>query len=205
MEAAEKLVARKGLENVSIKEIVKEAGQKNESALQYHFKSFQGLINAIVDKRSLETQMLRAELLEELYASQEQTTLRDACRMMVMPSFLLARRSAGYRRYILSFSQNLALRNNTLAFVNRHGAGGESGRETSELLRQHLPHLDTRIFQARLEAAIRLVSISMGHHAREKNAFRGEQSDWFISNLLDAMVGLLNAPVSAETKALTKK
>lgn len=46
MRAAEKLIAVRGIENVSIRDIVSEAGQKNESALQYHFKSFTGLIAA---------------------------------------------------------------------------------------------------------------------------------------------------------------
>lgn len=205
MEAAEKLVAKKGIKNVSIKEIVKEAGQKNESALQYHFGSLQGLIHAIVDKRSLETQMLRAELLTELKSNSREITLRDVCRLMVMPSFLLGRRSPGYRRYILSFSQDLALKSNTLAFVNRHGGGGESGQETSELMQAQLRDLDSHTLQERTQSAVRLASISMGHHARSKGAFRGETSDLFISNLLDAMVGLLSAPVSSETQSLTKR
>lgn len=205
MDAAEKLVAKKGLKNVSIKEIVKAAGQKNESALQYHFKSLQGLVNAIVDQRSLETQELRAELLEELKTTKTRFDLRDICKLMVMPPFLLGRRSPGYRRYILSFSQDLALRSNTLAFVNRHGAGGESGQETADLMRAQLKTLDEYTFQERLQSAVRLVSISMGHHARGKNAFRGEHSDLFINHLLDAMVGLLSAPISDDTRKLARK
>ena len=42
---AEQLV-EKGPSNVTIREIVEKAGQKNESALQYHFKNMEGLINA---------------------------------------------------------------------------------------------------------------------------------------------------------------
>ena len=39
MRAMEKLSAEKGSENVSVKELTEEAGQKNESVLQYHFGS----------------------------------------------------------------------------------------------------------------------------------------------------------------------
>ena len=39
MRAAEKLIAQAGVENVSIRKIIAAAGQKNESALQYHFKN----------------------------------------------------------------------------------------------------------------------------------------------------------------------
>ena len=66
MRAAEKLIAERGIENVSIREIVNAAGQKNESALQYHFKNFTGLIKAIHTVRSNETQEKRQELLAEM-------------------------------------------------------------------------------------------------------------------------------------------
>ena len=47
MRAMEKLSAEKGSENVSVKELIEEAGQKNESVLQYHFGSKAGLLAAI--------------------------------------------------------------------------------------------------------------------------------------------------------------
>ena len=47
MEAAETLIAENGIQNVSNKEIVREAGQKNQSALQYHFGNLRGLVNAV--------------------------------------------------------------------------------------------------------------------------------------------------------------
>ncbi len=203
--AAEKLIAKKGLKNVSIKEIVKEAGQKNESALQYHFKNLQGLIQAIMDSRSDEIQSQRTELLEALYEQTAPVTLRQVCEIMVMPSFLLGRKSAEHRRYIVGFSHDLALSSDPLATASKHGAGGQSGRETSGLLKNQLQQLDPNTFQQRVESAVRLASISMGHHARQKNAFRGEEADLFVSNLLDAMVGVLSAPVSRETQALTDK
>jgi hypothetical protein len=42
----------------------------------------------------------------------------------------------------------------------------------------------------------------MNHQAKQKNAFRGRQSDLFLHNLVDALVGLLSAPISAETQAM---
>lgn len=203
MLAAEKLIAKKGIKNVSIKEIVQEAGQKNESALQYHFKNLQGLIQAITDHRSLEIQTLRTELIEKLRAKNRPITLRDVCKIMVMPSFLLGRRSTEHRRFILGFSHDLALSSDTLAQASRHGAGGASGRATRELITSQLTQLDEITLQERLQSAVRLASISMGHHARQKNAFRGNSSDLFLSNLIDGIVGLLSAPMSEETAALS--
>ena len=44
MRAMERLCAQHGVENVTVRAVVEAAGQKNESALQYHFKNREGLI-----------------------------------------------------------------------------------------------------------------------------------------------------------------
>lgn len=201
MRAAEKLIAEKGIQNVSIREIVKLAGQKNESALQYHFKNLQGLISSIHRARALQTQQKRAALLETLLATQPKPGLRDLCRIMVMPTFLLARSDASYRRYIIGFSHELALSaDSALTTVSTQGGGGESGLKTGELLRAALSDLDNQAYRQRMEFAIRMISISIGNQGRKKQAFRGEQAELFLSSLLDALEGLLQAPVSKETR-----
>ena len=55
MDAAESLIAENDSYAVPLREIVKRAGQKNESALQYHFGNLQGLVSAINERRWLET------------------------------------------------------------------------------------------------------------------------------------------------------
>ena len=54
MDAAESLIAEHDSYAVPLREIVKRAGQKNESALQYHFGNLQGLVSAINERRWLE-------------------------------------------------------------------------------------------------------------------------------------------------------
>ena len=51
MRAAEKLIAERGIGNVSISDIVAAAEQKNQSALQYHFSNLGGLIDAVLAVR----------------------------------------------------------------------------------------------------------------------------------------------------------
>lgn len=205
MLAAEKLIAEKGIHNVSIREIVNEAGQKNESALQYHFKNLQGLLNAIHAERNQQTQEKRTELLDELLSGGAEPGLRDLCRMMVLPTFLLARADPKFRRYIAGFAHEIALtEDSALSRVSKSGAGGESGLKTGELLRTALRHLDERAYRQRMEFAVRLSSISMGNQAKKKQAFRGAEADLFLTGLLDALEGLLSSPVSKETKAVIR-
>ena len=122
---------------------------------------------------------------------------------MVEPTFQLARANVEFRRYIKAFGHKLAVSDaSPLQAVSTKGGGGASGQQTGALLRKVLPHLDEEAYRRRMEAAIMLCSASMYHQARQSNAFRGHQSDLFLHNLIDALVGLLSAPVSPETQAL---
>tara|TARA_B100000809_G_scaffold159640_1_gene157013 strand:+ start:2782 stop:3483 length:702 start_codon:yes stop_codon:yes gene_type:complete len=203
MLAAEKLIAAKGIENVSIREIVKAAGQKNESALQYHFGDFRGLVESIRQNRDKETHAKRGVLLDELLHKSIKPSLRDLCCLMASPTFILAKKNPGFRRYVVGFSHELALTNKSaFTLASQAGGGGESGERTGKLLRAALQHLTEASYRRRMESVIRLAAISLGHHARQKNAFRGQAAELFFNNLVDEITGLLMAPVSPETRSL---
>ena len=194
MEAAEKLIAQNGIHNVSIKDIVREAGQKNESALQYHFNNLQGLVNAIHQRRTEQTQAKRAQMLEEMEASKSRLTLRDLCELMVYPTFLLAKADPQFRRYAAAFSHEIVLADDSaLTRVSKSGGGGESGAQLGKLLRKALPHLDEPVYRARMVLAVRMCSAAVGNHMRQKSPMKGPAADFFINNLIDALGGLLSA------------
>ena len=206
MHAAEKLISERSIENVSIRDIVAAAGQKNESALQYHFKNFTGLIDAILNVRSAETQAKRTQMLDDLLSHTPEPSLTQICTLMVQPVFELARAHADFRRYVKAFGHELVLTDTSpLSKAASHGAGGTSGKQLAHLLKAALPHLHADAYRRRMEAAVRLCSASMYHQARQKSAFRGDQADLFLHSLIDALVGLLGAPMSTETKRLINK
>jgi len=206
MRAAEKLIAEQGMENISIREIVSAAGQKNESALQYHFSNLSGLIDAIVAERAEQTHLKRAELIADLTAHSPEPALRELCMLMVQPAFDLARADVGFRRYVKAFGHQLMLTEDSpLAAISEHGIDGPSGKQMSRLLQAALPHLDAAAFKRRMEAVVRLCSASMYHQSRQRGAFKGPAADLFLHSLIDTLVGLLDAPLSPETKALAKQ
>ena len=92
MDAAESLIAEHDSYAVPLREIVKRAGQKNESALQYHFGNLQGLVSAINERRWLEARQKRGEMLSALLQKRTPPTIRELCSLMVLPEFLLAKR-----------------------------------------------------------------------------------------------------------------
>ena len=178
MKAAEQLFSEKGPSNVTIREIVEKAGQKNESALQYHFKNMEGLINATHRFRDQQIVQARMAALEQLEKKAAIPSLRDIVQVMVKPTFMLARESSEFRRYIRAFSLMLAGGNVSTLVAVRRGSG-ESDDRIAALLRRALPQLDPEGLERRLDSAIRFISISMYAQSREKNAFRGKAATCF--------------------------
>ena len=202
MEATENLFSDQGIHNVSAKDILREARQKNESALQYHFKNLQGLVNAIHRRRSQQTQEKRAELLTEKASATQKLTLRDLCELMVYPTFLLAKSDPQFRKYAAAFSHEIVLaEDSALIKVSQSGGGGESGVKLGYLLREALPHLDETTYRARMDLAVRMCSAAVGNHMQQKKPLKGAAAELFIDNLLDALEGLLSAKVKKRSRA----
>lgn len=61
---AERLFAERGVENVALTAIVAESGQKNRSALHYHFGSRAGVLEAVLDRRLAAINARRHALLQ---------------------------------------------------------------------------------------------------------------------------------------------
>ncbi|AVH24073.1 TetR/AcrR family transcriptional regulator [Nocardia cyriacigeorgica] len=62
--AAERLFAERGVSHVSMREISAAAGQRNNSAVQYHFQNKHALLRALYDLRMVPLNMRRNELLD---------------------------------------------------------------------------------------------------------------------------------------------
>ena len=84
VEAAVSLYGSRSIDAVSLREIGAAAGQKNSNALQYHFGSRDGLLQAIVDTHATGVEALRASY----YAKAEEgiwSPHEAAARCLVMP------------------------------------------------------------------------------------------------------------------------
>ena len=63
---AERLFAERGIDAVSLNEITREAGQKNKSALSYHFGTKDSLLLAIIEKHEGQIMAQRNAYLDDL-------------------------------------------------------------------------------------------------------------------------------------------
>lgn len=66
LDQAERLFAERGVWAVTNREITEAAGQKNVSALNYHFGSRSALLGAVLARRGRELELRRAEMLAAL-------------------------------------------------------------------------------------------------------------------------------------------
>ena len=80
--AGERLFARDGVHRVKVKDLNAVVGQRNASALHYHFGSREGLLAAIVDKHTSVVDADRARRLEALH---DDPSVRDLVEAVIAP------------------------------------------------------------------------------------------------------------------------
>lgn len=200
IDAASRLFAERGVNNVSLAEIVRAAEQKNASALHYHFGGREGLIEAVLERYIPIIRTRRLELLEVARTSPDDD-LASAVAALVRPVTELAQRGEHEREY-LHIGAELATgpqRDHPKIQALFHGtAGADVGR----LIAERLVGVPAPVFWERF----RTVSLLNGRAASDRiRMLAGEgatdpttlHDEAFVVNLIDMIVGALSAPVSA--------
>jgi AcrR family transcriptional regulator len=202
---AERLFAERGIEAVSLREIAAAAGQRNNSAAAYHFGSRQGLIDAIFVARMAPIDRLRQAMLDDLEATCRRSDLDALCEALVLPLVSALDEEAGYGHYARFLAQVLSAPEFTL--LNARIAGVTGGlRRVTDWLDAALVHLPPAVRAERITLAAGFVVHSLAD--RERAAYdsgtsraRGATSpSLFAANLVDATVGLLQAPMRAAAR-----
>ena len=123
LHAGEKLFAADGFDRVTLRQIAREADQRNVAAVQYHFGSKAGLLSAIVDAHREEIDARRAELLEKAEADGTDGDFTTLLTILVDPLAAKLDSPAG-RAYLQIQAQGLTnaeMRPATRALVGRIG------------------------------------------------------------------------------------
>jgi len=194
---AERLFARRGLYQVQVREIVEAAGQRNVSALNYHFGSREGVIEAILTRYGEPTDVARGELLA--LVGRDAPT-RDLVAALVVPYTAHLRTPEG-RDYLRIVAQMSA------TFSNWRVLGPGTGPRLIEilsLLEQRPSHLPDAVRGERVIELIMLMTVAAGERARvlERHPDQELDHDTFAANLTDVLVGVLEAPLRGPLPAL---
>lgn len=205
--SAERLFAEHGVDGVSLRQITKEAGQRNVTAVNYHFGSRDGLLRAVLEYHLAELRIRHRTLVDRYLENPPEDPadrLRELADALVMPACAELECAHGGPDFLRIAAE----------VVNRSDWVVAPGTPISELItHQHgwgdlveplMPGSDDAA-TGRLHrrfAAMRFVYVELGRRARQPQPRRDDRL--FASQLTDLVTGLLTAPLSSRTLRLLK-
>jgi AcrR family transcriptional regulator len=201
--AAQILFARRGVDGVTVREIVTAAGQRNNAALHYHFGTKEELIRQMVVDGAAVLDRRRREMLDEIEARGGPKSIREVMLVLMMPVIELGddERWRGYIRFTsnLQASDPETLR---AALNNRWNSGYVA---CFNYLKQMLP-LPAAIIEQRLSMfAIYANSILSAHEAALESHNTKSSRLWgrpsTIENMIDTLQAAITCPPSKSTLA----
>jgi AcrR family transcriptional regulator len=183
------LFARSGVFTTPLKRVVEAAGQRNTSALHYHFGGREGLLAAIIEVHNADIEARRKDMLDSLGA---EPSLRDLVETVVAPQALLLDDRAG-RQFLAIVSQLSDL------FDRWDEAGAPTPPQAMRSFRaieDRLPaSLEPDVRRERITRFLELVAEALGSRARQLDSPRPPSlpTPAFVTNLVTMAVGALSA------------
>jgi AcrR family transcriptional regulator len=146
LDTAERLLGEKGIEGASLRQIGAEAGQGNNSVIQYHFGSKAGLMREIIERRVAGFEPRR----EELLAVAGDNDMKGLLKVLFLPIAELTdhRGRHAYARFIMHFLTSFRYQ----AGTEHPGWKPESAASRAALLlAEQLPYLEPADFERRVD------------------------------------------------------
>jgi AcrR family transcriptional regulator len=191
--AAEKLFARHGVEGVSLREITRASGTRNNVGLQYHFKDRSGVLDAILGKHLVAVDAGRHALLDRCEV--DHGDLRAMAVALIAPLAAKLGDDDGGPEFLQIYAElvNRPRGEEVLAY-------GGPGNSLERWRSQVAPLMDPEAVRLhRRFTAIRLTTAELGRRAAS-----GPHVDdrLFVGHLVDLVTAVLAAPISQETVSL---
>lgn len=202
LQTAERLYGQRGINGVSLREIVREAGQRNASAAHYHFGSREGLIGAIFMERMGSIDQRRQKLLDQVEAEQAERDLYRVIETVLTPLSERMKQSEETFHYIHFLTEMFLSREfHVDDFVD--GKYNHAMRRVYLMTKAVLSDIPEPILRQRFLLSMHSVAFSLADidNARTRRLAKGRNFDLdkAIWNLVDMWVGSLSAPVSERT------
>jgi AcrR family transcriptional regulator len=192
--AARRLFAEEGIDGPSLREINRAAGQRNTSALQYHFGDRDGLLRAVFEFHQARIDVYRNALLGQP-AVDDGAALRELAAAMVLPFVACLTDDDGGPEY-LQVAGEVFARPGHFAHILAE-VTASSMRRWADAVEGYLPSEALGSAMHRRSAALRFVHSELAIRARERP--HGDHR-LFASHLTDLVAAILTAPVSDESR-----
>jgi AcrR family transcriptional regulator len=203
LRAAEKLFAEKGIAQTSARDILREADQRNESALQYHFGGLAGLLDALWAERGGQVNAEREAMAIEMRAEHGVLDVRQLCTLALLPPVLLARRDPEFFEFLKVIGQ--------LAFIPRERLAQAQDRYELGSVKDLIGSIrgavaaPPAIVERRIDLMSRFAMVALAQRARADQSFDGPDGELYVDAVLDAMAAILSGPISRETRRRLRK
>lgn len=190
--AAERLMAQHGIEGAELGAITRLAGQRNRSAIHYHFTDRNGLIVAIRDKHRPAIDAHRARMLERVVAEGD-LGLHALARVLVEPMAAPLATASG--RDFLIITAEAAGRTGSRALVASELPYTDALNQLTGLLIERVTG-DPARRRALVSHAVLTASVLLADIARDLAAGRAPAADreQRVNTVIDFIVGALQAP-----------
>ena len=187
--AAQMLFASQGIDAVTVQQIVDAAGQRNNAALYYHFRTKEELIRQMVVDGAAVLDARRWEMLDDLEKSGGPAKIREVMLVLVMPVIELGEdeRWRGYIRFVshLQASDPKALRD---ALDNRWNSGYvECFNHLKRMLPLPAPIIEQRLSMLSIYANAVLSAHEAALESRNTRSSRLWGQPFTIENILDML------------------
>lgn len=195
LRAGEQLFATKGVDSALVRDIVRLAGQANDSAMHYHFGSRQGLLEAIFATHIEHMEASRRAQLERLADDGTTGDLDALVAAIVQPTAARLSDRAGrdFLRIIAQVSDRASVHDGN---VSGPLAGTQLARQLELLTNCCMGFLPERVALERVAAAIMLLTAALADRAQRIDQRRTLSLDHetFVGNLVGMLAGALRAP-----------
>ncbi|MFF2814675.1 TetR/AcrR family transcriptional regulator [Kitasatospora cineracea] len=190
--SAERVFAARGVHGAQLREVVRGAGQANPSAVQYHFGSREGLLDAVMAERQRRTEQALAERLPK----PEGRSLGELLRALVDAESTELRTERG--RDCLRISTQVSHRSGIRERRPHAGlAGTLYWRLILALETPLIPLAPEPVRLERIDLALTLIGAALAERARQLAEGEPTLSDdrAYLADLVAVCTGLLTAPV----------
>lgn len=163
--AAEEAFARSGIEGASIRQINAGAGQRNTSAVRYHFGSKEGLLEALIERRMGVLDRERAASLARLDEEGRGADLEALVDAFLRPLAERVCREPSWGCWVRILSQLVSIRGQSHASAWQ-GEHDRTSREILRRIRRALPELPDPVWRQRTMDLLTWATASLCERAR---------------------------------------
>ena len=198
IDAATRAFAEHGVQNASLLEITRQAGQRNRGAVHYHFGSREGMLVAVLEQHADFLGPRERELLA-VAEGKPDDDLRSVFEAVVRPAVELAETGWRGRCFLQIVAQLVDIDPGQLpeevpAVLSRTG-----GYEVYALLRSRMPPMDEALRTERLALMTSFMLRAIAEHARCEDQAEPRREHLptarFVDNLLSMCVAMVTAPL----------